>query len=78
MTPSPDETKPPNEELSLREFLGWTEFCCWVSVILTPILIWWNGPSVSNDQAVVRTGLVAVAAVGAISLRLFDWFYKTR
>ena len=76
MPPSPDETEPPNEELSLREFLAWAEFCCWVSVILTPILIWWNGPSVSNDQAVVRTGLVIVSGLGAVGLRIWNFLSK--
>jgi len=67
MTDPPDETP----EMTPEEFRGWAEYCCWVSLILTPILIWWNGPSVSDDQAVVRTGLIILSAVGAVGLRVY-------
>lgn len=62
-----------NDELSLDELLPWLEFACWTALVLSPILYYVNGPSVSNDQALVRTGLVIVSAIGAIALRLVNW-----
>lgn len=56
-------------ELTTRELLGWAEFSCWVALVLTPLIWWLQGPSVSQDQFVVRTALVVVAALGAVSLR---------
>lgn len=56
---------------SPREIRSWVEFCCWFTLFLAPILIWWNGPSVSDDQAVVRTGLIVVSAIGAFGLRFY-------
>jgi len=54
-----------DDDLSLEELLPWLEFGCWTALVLAPILYYVNGPSVSTDQAVVRTGLVIAAAVGA-------------
>lgn len=71
----PEKVEP---EMTPEEFRGWAEYCCWVSTILTPILIWWNGPSVSDDQAVVRTGLVVISIVGAVGLRLYAIILKRR
>ena len=70
MTEHPD---PANEELSLDEILPWLEFGCWTALVLAPLLYYVNGPSVSTDQAVVRTGLVILAAFGAITLRFVNW-----
>jgi len=47
----------------------WLEFSCWTTLLLAPFLYWVNGPAVSTDQFVVRTVLVSLAAVGAVSLR---------
>jgi hypothetical protein len=69
-------TDPPEaaeEDLSLDELLPWLEFGCWTSLALAPILYYVNGPSVSSDQAVVRTGLVIFAALGAATLRVVNW-----
>lgn len=65
--------RPPERELTPREVRGWAEFCCWTTLALAPFLYWVNGPAVSIDQFVVRTALVALAACGAITLRLFAW-----
>lgn len=62
-----------NGGIPLGEALRWAEFCCWTTLALTPMLYWVNGSSVSTDQLVVRTTLVIVAAVGAATLRLWNW-----
>ena len=69
-------TEPPeigNDNVSLDELLLWSEFGCWTAIVLSPILYYVNGPSVSGDQAVVRTGLVIIAALGAATLRFVNW-----
>jgi hypothetical protein len=63
----------PKPELTPREIRGWAEFCCWTTLALAPFLYSVNGPAVSTDQFVVRTGLVVSAAGGAVGLRLFAW-----
>ncbi len=60
-------------ELTNCELRGWIEFGCWTTLLLAPILSWVNGPAVSMDQAVSRTGLVVAAALGAAGLRLYAW-----
>lgn len=66
----------PEPELTPREIRGWAEFCCWTTLALAPFLYWVNGPAVSTDQFVVRTGLVVLAACGAVGLRLFAWLRR--
>jgi hypothetical protein len=55
--------------LEIKEVLGWAEFACWTTLALAPFLYWVNGAAVSQDQFVVRTGLVAIAVLGAVALR---------
>jgi len=62
--------RPDDPEITTEEFLGWLEFGCWSALIMAPLIYWLQGPSVSNDQFVVRTALVILAAVGGIGLRL--------
>lgn len=59
------------EEISVDELLYWGEFACWTVLVLWPFLYFVNGPSVSTDQSVVRTGLVVIAAIGGVSLRAY-------
>lgn len=66
-------TQASGDDLSRAELLPWLEFGCWTALVLAPILYYVNGPSVSSDQAVVRTGLVIVAALGAALLRFVNW-----
>lgn len=61
------------DDISLDELLPWLEVGCWTALVLVPLLYYVNGPRVSVDQAVVRTGLVIVAALGAATLRLVSW-----
>mgnify|MGYP003382030696 CR=1 FL=1 len=68
--PEPPEVV--DDELTWDELLPWLEFGCWTALVLTPILYYVNGPSVSSDQAAVRTGLVVAAAVGGVLLRLVN------
>lgn len=56
-------------EADIHELLGWAEFVCWTALLLAPLIYWLQGPSVSNDQFVVRTALVVLAAAGAVILR---------
>jgi hypothetical protein len=57
-------------ELSVDEAAGWAEFCAWSALVMTPIIWWSQGPSVSTDQYVVRTSLLVISAVAAIGLRI--------
>ena len=57
------------DTLELAEILGWAEFCAWSALVMTPIIWWLQGPSVSTDQFVVRTGLVVISACTAVGLR---------
>ncbi len=61
------------DDVTFDEMLPWLELGCWTALVLAPILYYINGPSVSTDQAVVRTGLVIVSAVGACVLRYANW-----
>jgi len=66
------------DEMTLHAILGWAEFCAWVALVMTPIIWWLQGPSVSTDQFVVRTALVAIAATASISLRIRAWVRRMR
>jgi hypothetical protein len=63
------DTPPDDEPLELDEILRWAEFACWTTLALAPFLYWVNGPAVSHDQFVVRSGLVVIAILGAFGLR---------
>jgi hypothetical protein len=67
-----DEQKAPQgeNELRLNELLPWAEFCAWSALIMTPIIWWLQGPSVSTDQFVVRTSLVVISAIVGVGLRV--------
>ena len=58
------------EPLSERAVAGWLELGCWTMVVLSPLLYWVNGPAVSIDQVVVRSGLAGFALGGGLALRL--------
>jgi len=66
-------TKSTEDDISFDELLPWLEFGCWTALVLAPVLYYVNAPSVSTDQAFVRTGLVIVAAAGAATLRFVNW-----
>ncbi len=61
-----------------RETLPAIEFCCWVVVLLAPLLRWINGPAVTDDQTFIQTALFSLAFLGAISLRLWNWMRAKR
>ena len=54
------------------------EFFAWTTLALVPFLTWVNGPSVSTDQFVVRTSIVTLALVTAVSLRVGKMIRKWR
>lgn len=57
------------DTVDVAEILHWVEFCAWSALVMTPIIWWLQGPSVSTDQFVVRTGLIVISASIAIGLR---------
>ena len=67
-----NEQKIDEEEIDVAEMVYWIEFGAWSAVVMTPMIWWLQGPSVSTDQFVMRTGLVVVSAVTAISLRIWN------
>ena len=67
-----------DDELDLHEILGWAEFCAWAALVMTPIIWWLQGPSVSTDQFVVRTGLVVISATVAVGLRGWTLLQRRR
>jgi hypothetical protein len=54
----------------IREMLFWIEFTCWTGLVLTPLIFWLQGPSVSHDQFVVRLTLFIVVTIGGIGCRV--------
>lgn len=72
------DSERPEEELTWEEMRPWIEFGAWTMLVLAPILYWFNGPSVSDDQAVVRTGLVIISAFVAVGLRVSAWLRKRK
>jgi len=59
------------DDLNPNEVLRWAEFCSWAALVMTPIIWWLQGPSVSTDQFVVRTALVIIATLSGTTLRCF-------
>jgi len=57
------------DTLDAAEIRYWAEFCAWSALVMTPIIWWLQGPSVSTDQFVVRTALVVISASVAVGLR---------
>lgn len=72
------EDSPADDEISPAELRYWLEFGCWTTLALAPFLYWVNGPAVSEDQFVVRTALVVLAACGAVGLRSYAWLHRQR
>jgi len=68
--------KPNEEQLTTEEILYWAEFACWTTIGLAPFLYWVNGPAVSTDQLVVRTGLVTLALTGGLVLRGLKLYWR--
>ena len=62
-----------SEAVDWRETLPAAEFCCWVVVLLAPLLRWINGAAVTDDQFYIQVGLTALALIGAVTLRLVNW-----
>jgi hypothetical protein len=73
-----DNPNPTDDELSSAEVRYWVEFACWTTLALAPFLYWINGPAVSQDQFVVRTAFVIIAAVGAAGLRAYKLLRQRR
>ena len=76
VVPMDHDLKPENNALTSEEARGWVEFACWTTLALAPFLYWVNGPAVSTDQVVVRTGLIVIACIGASGLRAYAWLRR--
>ena len=59
------------DTMSAAETLYWAEFFAWTMLVMTPIIWWLQGPSVSTDQFLVRTSLLLISGMAAIALRIF-------
>lgn len=57
--------------MSSEEVRGWIEFSAWSALVMTPIIWWLQGPSVSTDQFVMRTALVVISFSVATGMRIF-------
>ena len=62
-----------SEAVDCRETLPAAEFCCWVVVLLAPMLRWINGAAVTDDQFYIQVGLTTLALLGAVTLRIVNW-----
>lgn len=60
-----------DDDIDPTEMRIWIEFSAWCALVMTPIIWWLQGPSVSTDQFVVRTGLVILSAVVGIGMRIW-------
>jgi hypothetical protein len=67
-----------DDEITWSDVRNWLEVGSWSVLAIVPFLYWVNGPAVSEDQFVVRTTFVLLAACSAIGLRAFDWFCRHR
>ncbi len=53
----------------VNDFIWRLELACWASLLMTPVVIWLQGASVSTDQLVVRTMIVLTLGAAALGLR---------
>jgi hypothetical protein len=63
----------PERSMQFHDLAPALEFMCWVVVILIPLLRWVNGPAVTDDQFYIQCALAAMALIGAIAMRLYNW-----
>lgn len=60
-----------DEDVSVAELRVWCELGAWCAVVLAPIIWWAQGPSVSKDQFMVRTGLIVASVLIGVWLRMW-------
>lgn len=65
-----------DDDVDLGQVRPWIEFCAWTALVMTPLIWWLQGPSVSSDQFVVRMSMVVLSAIAAVGLRLWALFAK--
>jgi len=65
-----------DDDISPAELRYGLELGCWTTLALAPLLYAINGPAVSEDQFVVRTALVVLAACGAVGMRTYAWLRR--
>jgi len=68
----------PTDDLDPEEVFGWAEFCAWSALVMTPMIWWLQGHSVSTDQFVVRTSLIVISALVGVGLRIRAWIHRRR
>lgn len=67
-----------SDKLNTEEVLQRFEAGCWMALVIAPITYWVQGPSVSADQFVVRSTIVAIAALGCVGLKVRSVVRKLR
>jgi hypothetical protein len=67
-----------DQDIAPAELRYWLEFGCWTTLALAPFLYWINGPAVSQDQFVMRIGLIVLAGCGGVGLRTYAWVHLDR
>jgi hypothetical protein len=73
-----DSNDPNVTPIYFRDIAPALEFACWVVVALAPLLRWVNGAAVTQDQFVIQIVLTSFAAVGALSLRFYNFRARHR
>jgi hypothetical protein len=68
-----DDSESP-KDVHFRDVAPAIEFACWVVVLLAPLLRLVNGPAVTSDQFVIQIAVFSLALVGAVGLRLYQFF----
>lgn len=62
-----------HEKRDRRLALPAAEFCCWVVVLLAPVLRWIKGAAVTDDQFYIQVATVTMALFAATGLRFLNW-----
>ena len=70
-----DDSESP-QDVHFRDVAPAIEFACWVVVLLAPLLRLVNGPAVTSDQFVIQVSLFAMALIGGVGLRLYQFFSR--
>lgn len=62
--------KPNSERLNTEEVLQRCEVGCWMALAIAPITFWAQGSSVSFDQFIARSAIVAITVALCVSFRI--------
>jgi len=62
------------DKLTVNQLRQWGEQFCWMITVITPVVCWLQGESVSKDQFIVRVSLLLLSASGGIAFRTAAFF----